>query len=460
MNEEKSPVLRFAVVILTVFISAIILFAFIPGFISATVDVKTYQNEGAGWLHFNYNNGGRTYDISITSDGDNVTINQYDPYTGPADDMIVYADSNAVIVLQDGELYLIGSGLHYLGDSATVKRNNAGVRITDGEDNAFTYGAPAWAYVPNKGGAYAFYPNDTPIERNEPHPLASAGMFAGIGAYNEYVTVPGIVTLNADMGDDYINSVDWTAPGASLDDISIIPFNPGIIPINPDPGAVVPMVAHPGAYTDGDWTYNLDGNNAILVSYLIEWEDMGGAIIDIPDTVGGYPVKQIGGGEGPIFDGLTDYSYTIPEGVVTIYDRAFSGTGSDGILVIPSTVTSIGYEAFSGCRFSGIAVLGDAVPQSDTFRYCSNVQGVLNLGSEDWSQPNLYGLYADVPVSSYIASVGYIADTGYYTETYRLDTSAVLIRLIPLMLLIGLAVFFIHKINNRNEFNLNGGFKR
>lgn len=459
LSEEKNPILRFGIIILSVILSGIILFAFVPSLFASTISVTTETNEGAGPLHFNYNSRAVSYEIQIDVVGDELVIGGSAPQRIPIQDTIIYADTHTGVWMQDGILYLGGEKWAQLDDSVRIVRNGSGVTVTSGEVS-YSLPAPSWCYVPNNNGGYAFFPNGTEIHRDQPTPLASAGRFAGVSAYNGYVSVPYVLSLDADMDDDYIASVGWTKDTAIADLQPVISFDPVIIPLDPGTPLVPMSDIYDGEYTDGDWTYNLSGNNAIISTYYPDDVDMEGAVIEIPSTVGGHPVVAIGNGIGPVFSGsVYNFTYTIPEGVVSINNNAFNGTSEpSGVIVIPESVTSIGSKAFSqNWRMNGLVIEGAPSIASDSFEW-NDFEGVLNLGGGDWSDPSAYGLPSDIPVSDRIDSIGYIAEVSYTEEHKRTDTAAVLIRLIPLVFLIGLVIWFVHYINNRNENY--GGWKK
>ena len=129
-------------------------------------------------------------------------------------------------------------------------------------------------------------------------------------------------------------------------------------------------------YTDGDWGYNLSGNDAIIVSY----SGPSGGTITIPATVGGYSVVSIGNGSA-IFDTSVTGNLVISNGPTKINNYAFyKCSGFTGSLIIPNSVTSIGYDAFYNCSgFTGSPVIPDSVTSIgfDAFNGCSGFTGSL-----------------------------------------------------------------------------------
>lgn len=119
----------------------------------------------------------------------------------------------------------------------------------------------------------------------------------------------------------------------------------------------------------GHWTYFLNGSNEATI---IGYSGPGGAV-DIPSTLDGKPVRQLGGaGQGeepqagwpPIFGtfNTTVTSVIIPNGVTKIGDYAFIHCIRMTSITIPNSVTHIGLAAFNGCE----ELLGVTIPDSVT----------------------------------------------------------------------------------------------
>ena len=72
-------------------------------------------------------------------------------------------------------------------------------------------------------------------------------------------------------------------------------------------------------------------------------------------------------------------SFTIPEFVTSIYDRAFYGCRSLTSIVIPDSVTTIGERAFYGCDSLSSIVIPDSVTTIGdyAFYYCTNLSSVV-----------------------------------------------------------------------------------
>jgi len=159
----------------------------------------------------------------------------------------------------------------------------------------------------------------------------------------------------------YVTGASWGAPSSTP-----APVTP---PVSLPSIDTITMAPPTPTYTDGDWGYDLDGNDAIIVCYTGSDTD-----ITIPSTVGGHTVTAIGRGtEGAIIwtppgeDDDVELTFTLPNtvthinayafaewcivsnlpsGVTTIGDRAFYWTTTD--FTIPASVVSIGIEAFGG----------------------------------------------------------------------------------------------------------------
>ncbi len=82
--------------------------------------------------------------------------------------------------------------------------------------------------------------------------------------------------------------------------------------------------------------------------------------VDIPSTLGGYPVTGIG--EDAFGGGIGLTSVTIPASVTSIGHSAFDGCSGLSSITIPSSVTSIGNSAFCDC--SGLTTV--VIPPSVT----------------------------------------------------------------------------------------------
>ena len=128
--------------------------------------------------------------------------------------------------------------------------------------------------------------------------------------------------------------------------------------------SVIPFAA--GAETSGRFEYSvLDDGTACIYDYI----DNGSKTVDIPSTIDGYKVTEIGEWSGGgAFRGCTGLtSVTIPSSVTKIGRYAFEGCTGLKSITIPSSVTVIGERAFYGCTGlksvtipSSVAEIGDS----------------------------------------------------------------------------------------------------
>lgn len=112
-------------------------------------------------------------------------------------------------------------------------------------------------------------------------------------------------------------------------------------------------------YTEGDYTYTVANGEATITAYT----GVTSGEIVIPSALGGYPVTAIGAGIFYDKGGIT--GVTIPDGVRTIGNSAFSWCESLQEVTIPDSVEVIDVNAFSICSSlervsigSGVKVIG------------------------------------------------------------------------------------------------------
>ena len=106
--------------------------------------------------------------------------------------------------------------------------------------------------------------------------------------------------------------------------------------------SIIPFAA--GAETSGSFEYSvLDDGTASIKKYI----DNGSKTVDIPSTIDGYKVTEIGWSAFGNCTGLT--SVSIPNSVKRIDYYAFIGCTGLKSVTIPNSVTNIGGGAFFGC---------------------------------------------------------------------------------------------------------------
>lgn len=274
---------------------------------------------------------------------------------------IFYADNNLAVWLDDTSVRMVGVDADdktfnaVLSDSAaiTITKSSEGVNITDGTVDK-TFPVPSWSFVPKSTGAYGFFLNETEVNTAGMDTLF-VGSFAGVDCYNGINTYDLPIVLDKTASGSTLSGAKWIKAAAepeelNPDDLHIIPLEPSINPIVPDPDVTV-MVATP-TYTEGDWGYDLittgyDTTVAAVVSYSGNY----GSNINptIPSTIGGYEVKEVGQGGTSSATSMFQSSWlgnvTIPEGVVKINDYAFYNSGLISV-ELPNSLLSIGKAAF------------------------------------------------------------------------------------------------------------------
>lgn len=458
--------MRYAVVVITVIVSAIILFALMPVIGVANTETRTADNEGASDLKFSLEKG-KSFTRSYR-----MTLDSVIEITGGTEDItvlntekIVYADENLAIFSSGFRFYLIAEGYTSpapsIGQWFTIKNDASGIKITPGfgaDTGALTFPKPNWVYLPNMDGGYAYFHNGTEVTLTEGSVEAVAGLYGGWGAYNRVA-----FDLHTDRTEDAVSSAYWSIAVEGSTEYTA-------------PATILPDVPRVIS-ADGNWRYVVEGDNARPIEYIGV-----GSNVTVPAEIDGYPVITVGSGVGSGYVFSSDVtSLTISEGIKNIAGWSFyqdTGVSLSGKLTLPSTleyigaqsfryaqfsgnltipenVGYIGYNAFEGCNFGTLAVESSATPLSNAY-LSTPIGEVLNVGDAEYTTTS-YGLYAS-SVSDQITADGFIANEHYTYTVQRTGTITMLFWLIPLVFLIGLAVYFIHRINNHNE--IIGGWKR
>lgn len=100
-----------------------------------------------------------------------------------------------------------------------------------------------------------------------------------------------------------------------------------------------------------EWNYRVEGSKAIICPVSAEVPAISKTTsgrIAIPETLGGYPVAEIG--DYAFYDCEGIISVEIPEGIETIGVNAFYGCGSLRTVAIPDSVTTVKRDAFGECN--------------------------------------------------------------------------------------------------------------
>lgn len=114
----------------------------------------------------------------------------------------------------------------------------------------------------------------------------------------------------------------------------------------------------------GDFQYvTVFSDNAEIVGYTGSEKNL-----RIPDTLNDLPVTAIG---SDAFSGTALVSVAVPEGVVTIGERAFADCPSLKSISLPSTLNSIAPSAFSGSPVNSRKMLDDDSPKTEIELYAN-----------------------------------------------------------------------------------------
>ena len=152
--------------------------------------------------------------------------------------------------------------------------------------------------------------------------------------------------------------------------------------------------------------YGEDGTSAIPETTT--------GVIEIPSSLGGYPVTSIG---DSAFSRCSDLiNITIPEGVTDIGNSAFTECIGLTSITIPNSVTNIGVQAFANCHSLINLTLGNNVTNigNSAFRDCHNLMSitipdsVTSIGNSAFSW--CHGL-TSITIGNSVTSIGNSAFT-------------------------------------------------
>jgi hypothetical protein len=145
--------------------------------------------------------------------------------------------------------------------------------------------------------------------------------------------------------------------------------------------------------TNGPWTYTLNlSNEATITGY----SGLGGAV-EIPSSLNGSPVRQIGNGWPPVFrTGSSWFNASVTS------------------VVIPSGITRIGYGAFAYCQNLTNVVIPTGVTSIDDYGFYATSlaaiaipHGVTNIGAHSFqAHPSVPSLLSSVSIPDSVLRVG------------------------------------------------------
>lgn len=198
---------------MTALIAGLILFAFLPNFISVAYDSEVRENENAGWVRFNYSTN-FSASIEYTIEESVLTIGGSAPQSGAVEDTIIWSDSYLCVYIKDGTPRYVGSNsgtvsTGTLSDNFTITKGANDTRITDGVDTYY-FTKAIWAYIPNANGKFASFVSgeDSHID-NAAYTRPFVGGLLGVYAYNDMNTNGYDLYLDVDKDGYVINGGEW-----------------------------------------------------------------------------------------------------------------------------------------------------------------------------------------------------------------------------------------------------------
>lgn len=475
MDSVKLVPLLVGLLIAVVMVGAV----FVPVISSSTSRTITteIENEGAEWLKLGYNQG-TDYTFTVGFDGeDNFTVGTQ---TGEYENLICYADNQRTLFVSGDYWYLLTNGetpsVHKFNENASVTNASGTLTILDGSDTIYTGASPTWAYVPDANGVYGFF-TEGGLNLEEGKPTVAVGSYAGVFAYNDTVVGPWDYVMDLTMSGNYADGeVTWIIPPSELDTLSALPtdtLEPAVLDLEPisiqpidlgGSGSVGLMAVAPGTYTDGDWTYNISGNYAIIVSYTGTGADYISTPVTVTNDGTSYDGLKIGKGNNSQTSPILENNQLNPGAVVEIngttlgggalnsitnmgsiklvnlssaFGGALSGcTNVGGCLFLPN-FTRGNVNSFNNTGFDSL-VLGKTLLSADPTTFAQTpIKEVLDLGNNNLTTTS-YGLNAD-SVQDYVSPLGYIAPILISeTEVVPIDSPvAGLMQMLPLIAGVG-----------------------
>lgn len=121
----------------------------------------------------------------------------------------------------------------------------------------------------------------------------------------------------------------------------------------------------PETVTEGSFTAEISDGAAVIT----HWNpDPNSRSAVVPESIGGYPVKKLGGG---VFSGTRLDTVTLPEGLEEIGDSAFAKSTLSSVR-LPESLKAIGKEAFYTCRLSGTLHIPASVESIGIYAFSYN----------------------------------------------------------------------------------------
>lgn len=171
---------------------------------------------------------------------------------------------------------------------------------------------------------------------------------------------------------------------------------------------------------DFEWAgiyYNITGNNTVEVTRSDNYNNTYSGSVSIPETFtanGEYFVTKIGENA---FAGSAVTSVSMPEGITSIGQYAFSGCQNLESVTLPETLTTLGSEAFYGCKNLESVALPESLTTlgGSAFKSCSSLKAV-KIPSKVTAIPDqcFYGCSSleSVTIPEGVTAIGYDAFSG------------------------------------------------
>ena len=187
-----------------------------------------------------------------------------------------------------------------------------------------------------------------------------------------------------------------------------------------------------GQIVEGQWTYIVQNGGATIIASTAT------GAVTIPNSLGGYAVKQVGYYDPPVFGYPNGYpnssvtSITIPNSVTSIGGYAFNGCAGLTSMNIPNSVTSIGSYAFYDCTSLTSVTIPNSVTSigDGAFSYCFSLttitipSSVTSIGSNAFSNSGLGSVFLSPNLSSsQISQAGFPSTAVFYVGSVGLPTS-------------------------------------
>ena len=147
---------------------------------------------------------------------------------------------------------------------------------------------------------------------------------------------------------------------------------------------LVPLVANAEAQKEGIFTYKITDGEATITAC----ERTVTGHVEIPSTLGGYPVATI---DVAAFSVCKMATVTIPDSVITIERSAFADCSELTSVTIPDSVVTIGDNAFHHCTKLETLTIGDGVKQViSPFYGCTALKEVYVSDLNVWCNIKFY----------------------------------------------------------------------